>query len=57
MDMDVSQDLEDIEERNRHVQDMSGTFPTKCNIIFDLVGLVHYLLISLKNEPNPEGLV
>jgi hypothetical protein len=26
----MSQDLEDIEVRNRHVQEMSGTFPTKC---------------------------
>lgn len=25
----MSQDLEDIEVRNRHVQEMSGTFPTK----------------------------
>jgi hypothetical protein len=33
MDMDVSQDLEDTAERNRHVQDMSGTFPTKLTVI------------------------
>lgn len=37
MEMAISQDLEDIEVMNRHVQDMSGTFPTK--LVHDVVML------------------